>query len=124
MGMSQESRAELEAKGAVVTTVAEFLDLDPIDEQVVELRVRVARAVRRRREAAEMSQKALAERMGVSQPRIPGIEAGESASLDATVAAFFATGGTLADLAAVVAGNAESPPGREGITARRHEARP
>ncbi len=106
MAMSRERRAELEAKGAVVTTVSEFLGLDAIDEQVVELRTRVAREVRRRREAAGLSQAALAARLGVSQPRIPGIESGDSASLEATVAAFFANGGTLADLSAVVAGDA------------------
>jgi len=74
MAMSRERRAEQEAKGAVVTTVAGFLGLDTIDEQVVELKVRVAREVRRRSEAAGMSRAALAARLGVSQPRIPKVE--------------------------------------------------
>jgi hypothetical protein len=47
MAMSAERRAELEAKGAIITTVAEFLGLDAVNEQVVELRTRVAREVRR-----------------------------------------------------------------------------
>jgi ribosome-binding protein aMBF1 (putative translation factor) len=104
MGMSEERKAELESKGVIFTTVEEFLGLDEADAQVVEMRVRIAREVRRRREAAGLSQKALAERMGVSQPRIPAIESGASPTLDSVVLAFFAAGGKLDDLAEVIAG--------------------
>jgi ribosome-binding protein aMBF1 (putative translation factor) len=104
--MSEERRAEMERKGAVRTTVQEFLGLDDADMQIVELRVRVAKEVRRRRLAAKMSQKTLADRIHVSQPRIPAIESGASVSLETVMLAFFATGGNLSDLAAVVAGPA------------------
>ena len=104
IGISAERRAEPERKGARETTVQELFDLDDADMQVVELRVRLAKEVRRRREAANLSQKGLAERMHVSQPRIPAIESGASTSLEAVVLAYLATGGSMEELGAVVGG--------------------
>jgi hypothetical protein len=66
MALSKEQRAELVRKGAVETTVQDFLDLDEADRKIVEFRVRLAREVRRRRLAARISRKALAGRMKVS----------------------------------------------------------
>jgi DNA-binding XRE family transcriptional regulator len=103
MAISKEQRAELVRKGAVETTVQDFLDLDEADMKIVEFRVRLAKEVRRRRLAARITQKALAERMKVSQPRIPEIESGTTSSLESVMLAFFATGGSLAELAEVVA---------------------
>ncbi len=54
--MDEAKRSKLKAKGWVETTVDELFGLDEIDRQVVELRVRLAREVRRRREAAGLSQ--------------------------------------------------------------------
>jgi hypothetical protein len=68
MAISKEQRAELVRKGAVETTVQDFLDLDEADMKIVEFRVRLAKEVRRRRLAAKLSQKALAGRTKVSQP--------------------------------------------------------
>ncbi len=104
MGLTAEERAKIEAKGGVVTTVKDFLGLDDLDIQVIEARIRVGREVKRRREAAKLSQGDLADRMGVSRTRIPTIEAGGKTSLDAVVSAFLATGGNLVDLGAVIAG--------------------
>ena len=104
MGLSAKRRAELERKGACETTVQELFGLDEADMLVVEMRVRLAKEVRRRREAAAMSQKELAGRLKVSQPRIPAIESGASVSLETVMLAFFATGGSPAELVAVVAG--------------------
>src|SRR4051812_23246259 len=58
-------------------TVEEFLGLDAVDAQVVEFRLGVAREARRLREAARVSQRRLAGRLGVSQPRLPAIERAE-----------------------------------------------
>jgi ribosome-binding protein aMBF1 (putative translation factor) len=103
--MDEAKRARLKAKGWVETTVDELFGLDEIDRQVVELRVRLAREVRRRREAAGLSQGGLAARIESSQPRVARIEGGQAGvSLDLLVSAFFATGGSLDDLAGVVAG--------------------
>ena len=104
MAISEERRAELARKGAVSMTVQEWLGLDDAEMQVVELRVRLAREVRRRREAAGLRQEELAGRIGVSQPRVVSIESAASVSLDAVILAFFATDGGLAELAEVVGG--------------------
>jgi DNA-binding XRE family transcriptional regulator len=115
MCLSAEERAEYERKGAVLTTVQEWLGLDDAEMQVVEFRVAMAKEMRRRR-AARLSRKALAERLGVSQPSIADIEDGVSPSLEAVLLAFFATGGTLADLAPILAdlpAVAATPKGRK-----------
>jgi ribosome-binding protein aMBF1 (putative translation factor) len=101
MALSEERRAELDRKGAPVTNVQELLGLDDVDMQIVEFKVQLAREVRRRREAKGLTQAALAERMEVSQPRIPGVESG-SVGLETILHAYLATGGTMADLADVV----------------------
>ena len=97
MGPSAEARAEYHRKGAVEMTVQEWLGLDDAEMRVIEFRVAMAKELRRRRRAAKMSRKSLAERMGVSQPKIQDIEAGVSSDLEAVLLAIFATGGTLAD---------------------------
>jgi ribosome-binding protein aMBF1 (putative translation factor) len=103
--MDEAKRARLKAKGWVETTVDELFGLDEIDRQVVELRVRLARGVRRRQEAAGLSQGGLAARIESSQPRVAKIEGGQAGvSLDLLVSAFFATGSSLDDLAGVIAG--------------------
>jgi ribosome-binding protein aMBF1 (putative translation factor) len=103
--MDEAKRARLKAKGWVETTVDELFGLDEIDRQVVELRVRLAREIRRRRESAGLCQSSLASRIESSQPRVAKIEGGQAGvSLDLQVSAFFATGGSLDDLAGVVAG--------------------
>lgn len=104
MALSEERRAELERKGAREMDVREWLGLSDAQMQVVELRVRLSKEVRRRRKAAKMTQGELATRIGVSQPRIPEIERGTPSSLESMVLAFLATGGDMADLGRVVQG--------------------
>src|SRR5947208_2847653 len=97
--MDEKRRAELKAKGWVETTVEELFGLGEADMHVVELRVRLAREVRRRREEAGMSRG-----IETSQPRMARIEGGRSGvSLDQLVTAFLATGGSLAELGEVIA---------------------
>jgi ribosome-binding protein aMBF1 (putative translation factor) len=113
--MDEKRRAELKAKGWVETTVEELFGLDEVDMQVVELRVRLAREVRRRREESGMSQGALARRIETSQPRMARIEGGQSGvSLDQLVNAFLATGGSLAELGEVIARSSRSREERKG----------
>lgn len=103
--MDDARREKLKAKGIVSATVEDFLGLTEVDMKVVDLKVRLAKAVRARREAAEMSQADLAGRMETTQPRVARIEANrEGVSLDKLVFAFFATGGSPKDLARIVAG--------------------
>ena len=84
------------------TTVAEFLGLDATEMRVIDLKISLVRAIRERRRAAKLTQKALAERLEVAPARIVEMERGNAGvSLDAIVGAYFATGATGADLAAL-----------------------
>lgn len=96
--MTPEKKARLEAAGFTVGTAAEFLGLTPEEEQYVEFRVALSRAVRERRIAANITQDALAAKIGSSQSRIAKVEKGDPAvSTDLLLKALFATGATVTD---------------------------
>jgi DNA-binding XRE family transcriptional regulator len=97
--MDKETRKALEAAGFhVEDDAAAFLGLTEEERQLVELRLVVSRAVRRRREEKRLTQQQLARKIGSSQSRVAKIEAGaEGVSLDLSFKALFAVGG-LKDL--------------------------
>jgi len=71
---------------------------------VIEIKMLLARGLARRRAAAGLSQKTLAQRLGSSQSRISKIERGHPAvSLDLLVRALLAAGATRGDLARAIA---------------------
>jgi len=73
------------------------------ESQVLDIKVALARGLRRRRAAGKISQGRLAARLGSSQSRISKIEAGDPAvSLDLFIRALFATGATRGDIARAV----------------------
>lgn len=99
----REMEERLDAAGWKTVTVAEFLDLTPEDMALIEVRRTLARAVRERREAARLSQTALAAKIGSSQSRVAFLEGNSSSvSLDLMIRAFLATGATQNDLARVL----------------------
>jgi len=101
--MDAAKKARLEAAGFRVGTVAEFLELTPVESALVEARVAVSIALRERREAQGISQSLLAKRMKSSQSRVAKIEAcHRTVSLDLMVRAFFETGASVKDLAAAI----------------------
>jgi hypothetical protein len=102
--MDAERRAALGTKGyAVVDDAADWLGLTDVERKVVELRIELGREVRRRREAAGLTQGKLAKLIGSSQSRIAKAEGtAGGVSLDLLVRAFFATGGEVASLGAVL----------------------
>lgn len=98
--MDAAKRRALEAGGWVVGDAQEFLGLTDEEARLIDLRVGLAGAIRRRREANGLSQRQLAERVGSSQPRIAHVErAAPGVSLDLMVRVLFALGGSMADLA-------------------------
>jgi ribosome-binding protein aMBF1 (putative translation factor) len=98
--MKEAKRKALEAAGWRVGDAAEFLGLSEQEEQLVALRVALARAVRRRRAAGGLSQHDLAARMKSSQSRVAKIEAGAAGvSLDLMFRGLFAAGGKISDVA-------------------------
>jgi ribosome-binding protein aMBF1 (putative translation factor) len=91
-----EKRKALEAAGWKFGDAAEFLAMTYEERQMLDIRVDAALAVRRQREAMNMSQQELARRINTSQPRIVKIErAAQDVTLDQILRAYAATGGRI-----------------------------
>lgn len=89
----------LEAAGYRVGDADEFLGLTDEESRLVGLRLAVSRAVRRLREARELTQQQLASKIGSSASRINKLEMGSTdVSLDLLFRSFFAVGGEWRDL--------------------------
>ncbi len=83
-----------------VGDAADFLELTPGEAELVEVRLRLARAVRSERERQHLSQSAVARRLHSSQSRVAKIEAGDpSVSLDLMVRALLGLGAGRRELA-------------------------
>jgi len=97
--MDDAMREAYKRAGAIETTVQEWLGLNEIDREVIELRVRVAKELRRRREAAGMTQEEFATRIGTTRLIVDRIENGVRVSYDRLMNAYFAAGAKVDDLA-------------------------
>lgn len=114
--MDKNKRSALEAAGFHVGDAEDFLELTPEEQEIVALRVAVARTVRRLREKMHLSQQELAKRIESSQSRVAKIEAAaEGVSLDLSFRGLFAVGGKLSDLAKL--------PGQTATGSRRQKER-
>ena len=101
--MDMQKRKALEAAGFRFGDAADFLELTEEERRLVELRVNLAQAIRRRRELSALSQKQVAARIKSSQPRVAKIEAAApDVSLDQMFRGLFAVGGTVEDLIAPI----------------------
>ncbi len=101
--MKEAKKARLEKAGWKVGTAAEFLGLTREEEELVELRASLARALRHRREAAQLTQVECAKRLKSSQSRVAKMEAGEeSVSLDLLIRSLLALGATRTDVALAI----------------------
>ena len=77
--MNERTRRRLEAAGARVTTVKEFLGLSDADMTFIEMKLALANKLRECRQAAELTQEQAAKRVGSSQSRVAKMEAGDPA---------------------------------------------
>jgi predicted XRE-type DNA-binding protein len=92
--MKPAKKRSLEAAGWKVGDAADFLDMDDQERQLLDARVKLALAIRRQREAQQLTQAQLGERLRTSQPRVAKIErAAPDVSLDQLVRAFTVVGG-------------------------------
>jgi len=98
--MKAWKKAALEANGYRIAEIDEFLGLTPEELRMVEMRVLLARLVKRRREAGKMSQGDLADLINSTQASISKIEsAAPGVTLDLVFRSLFALGGDIADVA-------------------------
>jgi len=94
--MDAKKRKRLEDDGWEIGDVGELLGLTPGERLLVEMRVQLSYQLRSLRKEMGLTQKALAEQLGVHQPRIVLIEHGdEKVSMDQLLLAYVAVGGTL-----------------------------
>lgn len=101
--MKPEKRKRLERKGWQVGSSGEFLELTPQEVAMVELRLKLADAVKLLRRDKHLTQAQLARLLGSSQSRVAKVEAAaDSVSLDLLIRSYLAMGATTDDLARVI----------------------
>jgi ribosome-binding protein aMBF1 (putative translation factor) len=101
--MRKAKKERLERKGWKVGTVQEFLGLSDEEAAYVELRLRLAATLRKRRQQKRLSQTQLAKRINSSQSRVAKMEAGDpSVSLDLLIRSLLALGASSRDLARAI----------------------
>jgi DNA-binding XRE family transcriptional regulator len=91
------------AHGYKVTDTAEWLGLSHEEDLIVKTRVALTMLLKKRREAAGLTQAELGARIGTSQSRVAFMEANrKNVSSDLLLKAIAATGATTEDLAAAI----------------------
>ncbi len=91
--MNKTKRKKLEAKGWKVGTVREFLTLSPEESAYIELKLTLAKNLKKRRRALNLTQMALARRLKSSQSRIAKMESGDpSVTVDLLVRSLLTLG--------------------------------
>jgi len=104
--MDEQKRKRLEAAGWTVGDASDFLGLTPVEAELVELKTRLALFAKEQRKVSNLSQDALAKKMGSSQSRVAKIESGDpTVSLDLIVRALLTSGVTREELAEVIMGS-------------------
>lgn len=94
--MDAEKQKALESAGWKFGDAADFLGMTDDERKLFDARVAMGRAVRVLREKLKLSQKALASRLRISQPRIARIEqAAPEVSFDQIYRAYAAVGGKI-----------------------------
>jgi len=108
--MRESKRKRLEAAGWKVGSAREFLELTREEETYVELRLKLAEGLRRRRMRRRLTQIGLAKVVRSSQSRVAKIEAGDpSVSLDLLVRSLIALGASSKELATIISSSRLRP---------------
>jgi transcriptional regulator with XRE-family HTH domain len=101
--MDEKTRTRLEEKGWKVGSVSDFLELNPEEEILVEIKLALSRSLKERRQSL-MTQSELAEKIHSSQPRVANAENGDaSVSIELLIRAILATGASPQDIGEVIA---------------------
>ena len=101
--MKASTKKKLESAGWHVSGAKEFLSLTEAEEQLVEMKLALARILRSARERHHLTQAELAKRVRSSQSRVAKMEAGDvSISLDLLMKTLFAAGAESRDVAKAV----------------------
>ena len=97
--MKKVKITRLEARGWRVGTAAQFLGLSAEEAALVETKVALSQALRRKRAALGLTQHQLARRLNSSQSRVAKMEAADrSVSVDLLLKGLFALGASPGDV--------------------------
>ena len=108
--MREEKRRRLEAKGWKVGTTQDFLRLTAEEAAYVELKVRLAVALREWRRRRRLTQAELAKRLESSQSRIAKMESGDpSVTLDLLIRSLLALGASRRELSRIMSARSKVP---------------
>ncbi len=108
--MERTKRKRLEAAGWQIGSAADFLGLSYEESVYIELRMRLSDALKARRQAANLSQKAFAAAVGSSQSRVAKMEANDpSVALDLLIRALIALGVGLGELGRIMGFEGRKP---------------
>ena len=101
--MRDEKKKRLAAKGWTVGTTKEFLRLTPEEGTFIELRLRLAEALREQRTRRRITQVGLARMLRSSQSRVAKMESGDpTVTLDLLIRSLLAMGASRKDIARVI----------------------
>ena len=102
--MRKQKKKRLEAKGWKIGTVKEFLGLSNEESAYIELKIKLAAGLRRRRQQRGLSQLELAAKLQSSQSRVAKMEAGDpSVSLDLLIRSLITLGASDRELSQIIA---------------------
>ncbi len=102
--MDRKKQKRLEEAGWRLGSASEFLRLTSAEEQLVEMKLSLGTRLRKARQRHNLTQAALADRMGSSQSRVAKMEAGDpTVSLDLLVQGLLAAGATRREIADALA---------------------
>ena len=102
--MRKEKKKRLAAKGWKIGDAKDFLGLSDTEFAYIELKIRLAEALRQRRQGKGLSQSDLAAKLESSQSRIAKMEAGDpSVSLDLLIRSLITLGASDRELSKIIA---------------------
>jgi DNA-binding XRE family transcriptional regulator len=101
--MKNDKKARLSKKGWKVGDAADFLELSKEEAAFVELKLALARSLKKRRQTKKWTQTQLAKAIGSSQPRVAKMESADSSvSVDLLIKALLTMGASRRDLAKAI----------------------
>lgn len=105
--MDARKKSRLQSAAWTVKDSADFLELTPMERELVAMRVALGRSLKAYRQKKRLTQSALAKRLGSSQSRVARMEGGDaSVSLDLLIQGLLALDATRKDVAKVLSGAA------------------
>lgn len=101
--MNAAKRKKLSAAGWKTGSAEDFLDLTPEESAYIDMRLKLADGLKRRRKQRRLTQVAAAKLLGSSQSRVAKMEAGDpSVSLDLLVMSHLALGSSPTDVGEII----------------------